>query len=538
MKNLFKILLGLFLIIFAISCSKDDGATAVVAEKQDVVFDITNVVPQVAGKNAIAGKNNEEFTQCSDEAPAYAIITIDNVEHTIDVYSVGNKLYTNSIKLDVGSYTVNDFLLYDAGNQIIMATPNAVSDYAVYVNKTVDFNFNVTAFEKAEIPVEVLCFDAAVYDNFGFDWFGITQIAVREACFFGDICLNGDPFAPADFNGSAYGNNVGVDVTAIMKIIVKRNGVEVPNSPFKNIDALNSPLCVQYPDILNVDDEFTFELQLWLPDGNGFSYQTYATYTATDDGALDINSGNDGIVDFVVGTCGYGGVADATFDFQWTPPCFTQGFEVDTEGWLDQNSGWYGLVTRVASGNNGITSSNGNYHAIFEDDGDSAPFTRFCGYSDTWTGTWTAEIDVYLDTAWTNGEGFDYTVAANGSDNNHQRDYMFHVGVVDGNLLVNGSNNTDATFNSYKLLNENTGNYYTVASSGWYTLQQKFYDAGGYLAVDLNLIDSSGTTLWTVTRSTTTDLIPSEVGGNRYGWFTFISVNGGIAVDETKLVRS
>src|SRR5690606_5839422 len=75
-----------------------------------------------------------------------------------------------------------------------------------------------------------------------------------------------------------------------------------------------------YPDILNVDGEvFTFELQLWLPDGNGFSYQTYATYTATDDGALDIDAGDDGIVDFVVGTCGVDGVADATFNFLYVP---------------------------------------------------------------------------------------------------------------------------------------------------------------------------------------------------------------------------
>jgi len=287
---------------------------------------------------------------------------------------------------------------------------------------------------------------------------------------------------------------------------------------------------------LNIPGEvFTFELQLWLPDGNGFSYQTYATYTATDDGSLDIDDGGDGVIDVVVGSCGYEG-ADETFDFEWTPPCFTQGFEVDTEGWLDQNSDWYGLVTRVASGNNGITSSNGSWHAIFEEDG-SAPFTRFCGYSDTWTGNWTAETDIYLDTDWTDGEGFDYTVAATGSDNDHLRDYFFHVGVVDGNLLVNGSNNTDATFNSYKLQTENGGNNYTVTSSGWYTLQYVFYDAGGYLAVDLNLINSTGTTIWTATRSDTADLIPSVVGGNRYGWFTFISVDGGIAVDETKLVR-
>lgn len=255
--------------------------------------------------------------------PAYAEITIDGTPYTPDVYRLDGKLYTQSIKLDatVTTHTVSKFLLYSAGDVLIRATPETGSDYAEYVSKPVSFTFDVNAFEKAEIPIEVLCFMPQNYTLFGFTWFASTEIAVREVCFFGDICLNGEPFAPVDFNGSLYGNNVGVDVPAIMKIIVKRNGQEVPNSPFKNVGALNSPLCVQYPDILNVDGEvFTFDLQLWLPDGNGFSYQTYATYTATDDGALNIAAGVDGIVDFVVGTCGVEGVADQTFEFLWSAP--------------------------------------------------------------------------------------------------------------------------------------------------------------------------------------------------------------------------
>lgn len=319
MKNSFKILLGLFLVIFAVSCSKDDGTTTVVAEKQDVVFDITNVVPQVSGKNAMLSGKEEAVPICTDLVPSYAKIKIDGVEYTTDVYRLDGKLYTQSIKLDVGTYSVSDFLLYSADNTLIMATPETGSAYASYVSKPVAFDITVNAFEKAEIPIEVLCFVPQNYTYFGFTWFASTEIAVRKVCFFGDICLNGEPFAPADFNGSLYGSNVGVDVSAIMKIIVKRNGQEVPNSPFKNLDALNSPLCVQYPDLLNVTGEvFTFELQLWLPDANGFSYQTYAIYTATDGGALNVLPGADGVLDFVVGTCGNGG-ADQTFDFIYVP---------------------------------------------------------------------------------------------------------------------------------------------------------------------------------------------------------------------------
>lgn len=58
------------------------------------------------------------------------------------------------------------------------------------------------------------------------------------------------------------------------------------------------------------------------------------------------------------------------------------------------------------------------------------------------------------------------------------------------------------------------------------------------LAVDLNLLDSGGGVLFTETRTNAADVIPDEVGGNRYAWFTFINVDGGVAVDEFELFRS
>ena len=71
--------------------------------------------------------------------------------------------------------------------------------------------------------------------------------------------------------------------------------------------------------------------------------------------------------------------------------------------------------------------------------------------------------------------------------------------------------------------------------AGWYTLQHVFYEDAGALAVDLNLLDASGTVVFTETRFTAADTIPAEVGGNRYAWFTFINVVDGVAVDDHQL---
>ncbi len=206
---------------------------------------------------------------------------------------------------------------------------------------------------------------------------------------------------------------------------------------------------------------------------------------------------------------------------------FSQGFESDTSGWLDSDGG---TVTRVVSGASGVTSKNGSWHAVVSDAG---PFTRFDGYRDTWTGNWSARTSVYLDPSWAAGEGFDYSVAANGSDDAHQRDYIFHVAkdTSTGDLMVAGSNNTN--FSVREDL-ENI-NHYVVSSAGWYTLQHVFRNDGGHLSVDLNLLDSAGTVLFTETRSNIADTIPAEVGGNRYGWFTTLNVAGGLAIDNTQL---
>ena len=228
-------------------------------------------------------------------------------------------------------------------------------------------------------------------------------------------------------------------------------------------------------------------------------------------------------------------IAAMTLTARAASTVWDQGFETDTAGWDDSSSGWYGTATQVASGTDGITSSDGANHAIFEGDADSAPFSRFDGYRSAWPGTWTANVDVYLDTEWNAGTGFDYSVASSRQDGTHLRDFIFHVtkDTSTGHLIVADSNNT----NFAPREDLETLNHYEVTTSGWYTLQHVFHDNGsGVLAVDLNLINDAGTTVFTETRSDATDLIDSVVGGNRYSWFTFINVDGGIAVDNHQLI--
>ncbi|MFO7766115.1 MAG: PEP-CTERM sorting domain-containing protein [Pelovirga sp.] len=176
----------------------------------------------------------------------------------------------------------------------------------------------------------------------------------------------------------------------------------------------------------------------------------------------------------------------------------------------------------------GITSAEGGYHANV-----TGAFTPFDGYRDTWPGSYTTSLDVYLDTSWASGSFFEYTVASSNSvDGGHLQDFVFHVAKddVSGGFLLSGDNN--AYGNNY--VNTN-GNYATIGTTGWYTLQHFFYDDGGVLAVDMSLLDALGTNLFTETRTSAANTIPDVVGGNRYGWFASLNVDGGLNIDNSRL---
>lgn len=209
---------------------------------------------------------------------------------------------------------------------------------------------------------------------------------------------------------------------------------------------------------------------------------------------------------------------------------FGQGFETDVSGWLAPNG--YGTIERKASGDGGITAASGGHYALVTQTG-SAPYTMFDGYRTVWPGSITTSVDIYLNTAMATGEGFDYSVAANKTDNTHLRDFIFHItqDTTSGAMFVGASNNT----NFAPIENLESGHYATIASTGWYTFQHRFYDNAGVLAVDMNVLNSLGATVFTQTISKPTDTI-GIVGGNRYGWFTNVDVTGGIAIDNSSLV--
>ena len=105
-------------------------------------------------------------------------------------------------------------------------------------------------FLQNENLIDVLCFVPNDYELFGFFWFEITEITVREMCFFGDFCIA----EPSIYANTEYatGGGVFIDEAAIFEIRARHQVgdgplVDMVGTDFNNMDwnGIGEPL--MYP---------------------------------------------------------------------------------------------------------------------------------------------------------------------------------------------------------------------------------------------------------------------------------------------------
>jgi hypothetical protein len=226
-----------------------------------------------------------------------------------------------------------------------------------------------------------------------------------------------------------------------------------------------------------------------------------------------------------------GSSGTATYFQGFESPCFGPPYQPGA-GELDWIR-YYSEVVRVASGSGGVASADGFNHAEVLPPLPGAPgvntgaYTRLGGYRSNFGGGFTVDLDVYFDlsdprvSSGINADyGWDATSGINDQAGAHLRDFVFHAASNDAGQILLGSSNISAFAPVGTLA---SGPHAVISSSGWYTLQWVFRDAGdGSLAVDTQLLDTGAAVLWTQTLNEPTDLIASVVGGNRYLWFVFV----------------
>jgi hypothetical protein len=317
--------------VFA-SCKKNttDTPAPVDQKMQEVEFDI----------NSILGSNDRalySIPNCIDsidgEINKYAQIIIENEAQVVDtfyaeVYYVDGLPYTKAIMLpvtdddeDCDTYILKEFYVYDnngtpgyeevdrADDQLFKAAPLDGSEFWDFAENHVGQTFEVCAFYKTKVLIDVLCFVPNDYELFGFFWFEITEITVREMCFFGDFCLK-DTYI---YEGTEYaesGGGVFIDEPAIFEIRARHkvgNGQwqDMVGTDFNNVQWLGvgEPLCIRYPDYDAEVDSYEFDLYLWAMVGNQMAWTYLYTFTWDDVFENTYDPGEDGVYEFVVGNC-------------------------------------------------------------------------------------------------------------------------------------------------------------------------------------------------------------------------------------------
>lgn len=256
------------------------------------------------------------------------------------------------------------------------------------------------------------------------------------------------------------------------------------------------------------------------------------SYTITDTNPADGDNGSDTLASIEGILFGDGITYELDVnspDFSGTLERFSADFETDTSAFVPNGS----TLGIEASGTNGVDTEDGESHLRVGTADTNGAFTRFGGYGQGDTG-FVSQIKIFLDTGMEPGEGFDWSVAASNQSGNHLRDFIFHVtrDTDSGNIIIGADNNT----NSAPQLNLETKNHAAVGESGWYTFEHKFYENdAGALEVAMNVYDDAGNWLFTEVRSDPADTFDTMFGGSRYGWFTNVDVDGGIAVDSVSL---
>ena len=263
----------------------------------------------------------------------------------------------------------------------------------------------------------------------------------------------------------------------------------------------------------------------------------------------------------------------------------SNGFEVNTSGWSNNA----GTITQQPSPYvnpggyaSGIDAADGSFFAGLNrgpcsiEVGGGGNTIRCSGpYTDwgdltraTWHGTYTTQVDIYLDAAYANdplnedsyggnlalatganstdpsykGTRFDYTSAINDNTGAHLRDFGFVVGTGQpGNTCTGWTVNAQMDVNRINAFpDDSSKNPACIADSGWYTFKHTFFENADHnLEVLMQIIPKSGgapVASWSIVSGDTPDTPDpiSTVGCNRYGWFSNQEI-WGLPIDNAKI---
>ncbi|MFY0601660.1 MAG: hypothetical protein JXR03_18445 [Cyclobacteriaceae bacterium] len=265
MKNigLLKVVIFLTLVVM-ISCNKEKNPQPVkdvgaesIELKSEVQFSI-----DIESANTSSGRKTESQFESFNDDVSSVLITIKNDTGGIEknreeivLYELLGEYLTAAISLKSGTYSVEEFLVIDANNNITYATPNDTSDLASFVSNPLPYHFEVTGQEESTFSIQVLSTEGETASAFGLSTFSLEFIRTQRffvSALVYDSITNSLRLDSLDY---ALVKN-GVDTT-YGTLLPKINTVSIPNDTLAFFEFI--PLRSDLNLVSDLNSNYTFE---------------------------------------------------------------------------------------------------------------------------------------------------------------------------------------------------------------------------------------------------------------------------------------
>ncbi|MFT7231271.1 MAG: hypothetical protein ACI8TA_000477 [Cyclobacteriaceae bacterium] len=159
-KPKLKIIAMVTLVIFAISCGKQDDSPQ--AKNNNVQFSFSVVDDNSGGRVATAN-------------PAFIVVTIENIagdviyaQEQLNVIEFNGSYISEPLSLLLGDYQLTEYIVTDAAGSAIYSTPLEGSELAYLVSDPLPIAFTIAADQSVQVNPQVISTENVTADQFGY----------------------------------------------------------------------------------------------------------------------------------------------------------------------------------------------------------------------------------------------------------------------------------------------------------------------------------------------------------------------------------
>lgn len=257
--------MAIFALLFT-SCSKDEETTEA-PESNKAMLSFGAMVQDLTNKSTAKQSDVSDLPTCTDDTAAYVEIVlkqggVDIVGTEGDPFRidlVDGQLFTKEVpelELVPGTYTLDNFAVYNADGDLIWLAPKQGGVLAEFVDNALPMDISLGAGVKKYVDVSVICYDDRNVNEYGYMFFELDINKAFEYCFFANYCTPDGRHFPA-----RYSVDISIDGTPLYSGEVNVTGMN------EDGDWYAEPLCFALPDLKDyADDEEYIDYTVTLLD--------------------------------------------------------------------------------------------------------------------------------------------------------------------------------------------------------------------------------------------------------------------------------